>query len=91
MNGRRLNEVLGLNAKHSLYRSDGKWYHNLTSFPGILFDSEGYIVFKDKNSYDTHPNLTHNANSLHVTPCISRLAGYILYTDEQRSIIAANF
>lgn len=55
MNGRYLNKLLGINAVHALYRADGKWYHHLKRFPGVLFDDEGYIVFPTEASYINHP------------------------------------
>lgn len=49
--GRRLNKEWGVNAKHALYREDGRWFHQLTKFPGALFDAHGYIVFPTERSY----------------------------------------
>jgi len=43
-----LNHKWGVNAKHALYRDDGRWYHVLEKFPGALFDSHGYVFFKPK-------------------------------------------
>jgi 5-methylcytosine-specific restriction enzyme A len=49
--GRALNEQWGVNAKHALYREDGRWFHQLTGFPGALFDAHGYILFPTEQSY----------------------------------------
>ena len=46
--GAMLNHKWGVNAKHALYRDDGRWYHVLEKFPGALFDSHGYVFFKPK-------------------------------------------
>lgn len=51
MNGKKINEVLGLNAKHALYFHRGDWYHHLRRFPGILIDSNGYIRFKTEKEF----------------------------------------
>jgi len=40
------NTEWGVNAKHALYREDGRWYHLLERFPGDLFDAHGYVVFQ---------------------------------------------
>ena len=52
MKAKNINEKLGLNAQHSLYRKDGKWYHHLKSFPGILFDKDGYVIFDTEADYE---------------------------------------
>jgi 5-methylcytosine-specific restriction protein A len=49
--GRRLNEEWGVNAKHALYREDGRWFHQLNMFPGALFDANGYVVFATEQAY----------------------------------------
>jgi hypothetical protein len=41
----------GLDAEHCLYRADGKWYHVLKQFPGILFDKNGFIRFSSHKEY----------------------------------------
>ena len=57
MIGYYLNKILDLNAKHTLYREDGIWFHHLTKFSGILFDKNGYILFLIKEEYISNPNL----------------------------------
>ena len=44
MTGKDLIKILDIEAKQALYREDGKWYHNLTKFPGVLFDKGGYFL-----------------------------------------------
>ena len=56
--GRRFNKEWGVNAKHALYREDGRWFHHLTKFPGALFDAHGYIVFPTEHAYRTCGHLT---------------------------------
>lgn len=86
MKGQYLNKLLGINVVHALYRADGKWYHNLKRFPGVLFDDEGYIVFPTEASYINHPKLQRKSD-LHVTDGISGLDGYMRFTQEQRLLI----
>lgn len=83
MNGKLLNKLLNLGAKHSLYREDGGWYHHLKLFPGVLFDRNGYVLFKSYEEYLNHPNLRHRKD-LNVIPGISTLPEYILFNDEQK-------
>lgn len=33
-----------------MYREDGKWYNNLTRFPGVLFDKNVYVIFNNEQS-----------------------------------------
>lgn len=83
MKGADLNKVLGINAKHALYRDDGKWFHHLKEFPGALFDRNGYIIFYSKSEYDKHTALQHGID-LHVKDGISTLKDYISFSNEQK-------
>ncbi len=49
--GKKLNEKWGVNARHALYREDGRWYHILERFPGALFDAHGYVVFQTESEF----------------------------------------
>jgi 5-methylcytosine-specific restriction protein A len=86
MNGRSLNKLLGLKAKHALFREDGKWYHNLDHFPGVLFDRNGYITFETEASYRQHPDLQIKRD-LNVMDGISSIKGYKKFTEAQREFI----
>ena len=57
MTGKDLIKILDIEAKQALYREDGKWYHNLTKFPGVLFDKGGYVIFSNKEEYHANSNL----------------------------------
>lgn len=83
MDGKLLNEILNIGAKHSLYREDGAWYHHLTSFPGVLFDRNGYLIFNSESDYLSHPNLQ-RGEDLHITNGISSIVGYVTFSDEDR-------
>jgi 5-methylcytosine-specific restriction enzyme A len=78
-----INEKLGLNAKHSLYRKDGKWYHHLKAFPGILFDEDGYVVFQQESDYFKNEFLQHGQD-LHVSGGICKMTGYKIFSAEQK-------
>ena len=71
-----LNELWNVGANHALYREDGKWYHHLTKFPGVLFDANGYVVFESEEDYRTNPYLQIKED-LHVVGGISSIPGYI--------------
>ena len=90
MNGKLLNKLLQLGCKHALYREDGKWYHNLTDFPGVLFDKHGYLIFMRKNYYVNHPNLQIKRD-LHIIGGLNSILGYNYYTDNQKKIIDSYF
>ena len=55
--GKFLRELWGIPAKHVLYSHDGTWYHQLTSFPGALSDSEGYVLFSTESAFHNNPHL----------------------------------
>jgi 5-methylcytosine-specific restriction protein A len=58
--GSFLNALWSIGAKHTLYSHDGTWYHQLTRFPGALCDSEGYVLFRTKDSFEVCPYLRIN-------------------------------
>jgi hypothetical protein len=84
--GKKINEILGLNAVHSLYSKDSSWYHSLSAFPGILFDPNGYVKFETEQQYLEHPSLQHRQD-LHVTDGIDKLAGYIKFSTTEKAKI----
>ncbi|WP_286760613.1 HNH endonuclease [Salegentibacter sp. UBA1130] len=86
MTGKSLSNLLKIEAFHALYRKDGKWYHNLKKFPGVLFDLKGYIIFKTKEDYITNPYLK-ITKDLHIKNGISSLAGYQYFTPHQIELI----
>jgi 5-methylcytosine-specific restriction enzyme A len=73
--GKLLNDLWNVGAKHALYREDGKWYHNLADFPGVLFDSNGYVVFQTEEDYRKSPYLR-ITDDLHITEGIASIPGY---------------
>lgn len=50
-NAKVLSAAWGINAKHSLYRASGDWYHTPREFPFALLDENGYVLF------DSEPDL----------------------------------
>ncbi len=57
--GSYLNDFWDIGAEHALYHKDGNWYHQLKKFPGVLFDSHGYILFETADEF-------FNCASLHI-------------------------
>ena len=86
MTGSYLNKVLSINAKHALYREDGKWYHNLTGFPGVLFNKNGYVIFNNEEDYIKNPSLQIKKD-LHITDGIKNLANYFKFTEREKELI----
>lgn len=86
MTGNYLNRILSLNAKHALYREDGKWYHNLTSFPGVLFDKSGYVIFESSIDYKSNPKLQIKKD-LHIIGGIERLEQYRRFSLKEMRLI----
>jgi len=83
--GKLLNKLWNVGAKHALYREDGKWYHNLTDFPGVLFDSNGYIVFQTEQDYQQNSYLQ-ITEDLHIKggEGISSIPGYIPISEKNQ-------
>lgn len=81
IDGKYLNDLWGVGAKHALYSKDGKWYHHLKEFPGALFDRNGFIIFSSMNEYLKSPFLQHGQH-LHVPKGISEMPGYVRVIEE---------
>lgn len=90
MNGQALRKLLKINALHALYRADGRWYHHLKRFPGILFDNKGYVIFETEEKYLNNPFLQHKKD-LHIKNGISTLVNYQNYNEEQNKLLAGSF
>lgn len=76
--GKILNERYKVGAKHALYREDGKWYHKLRRFPGVLFDATGYLLFKTEEDFLKCKYLQIQQD-VHAAYGISAIPGYILF------------
>ena len=85
MNGSYLNKVLQLGAKHALYREDGKWYHNLRKFPGVLFDKNGFVIFHNEEDYKSCSELQIRKD-LHVINGIESLGQYKRLSDFEKKL-----
>ena len=83
LDGKYLNDLWGVGAKHALYREDGMWYHQLKDFPGALFDANGYIIFDTKDDYLGSPYLQIQED-LHVPNGISSIPNYVRVTESNQ-------
>jgi 5-methylcytosine-specific restriction protein A len=63
---------------HALRSEKGNWYHELTQFPGVLFDHSGYIRFESEKDYRKSSYLKHGSsgNQVAVKGGISKIPGY---------------
>lgn len=86
MTGNYLNKILSIDAKHALYREDGKWYHNLTRFPGVLFDKNGFVTFYKEDDYLLNPSLQIKKD-FHITDDIENLANYLKFSKREKELI----
>ena len=74
--GRKLNVEWGVGADHALYHKAGTYYEHLRSFPGALFDENGYVLFRTEAEYLQAPGLQHG-QQLNVPRGISSMPGYV--------------
>lgn len=86
MNGAEMNKALSIGARHALYGEDGKWYHPLRKFPGVLFDKNGYLIIATNKDYHNNRQLQHS-HDLHIRDGISSIHGYIPFSDEQKRML----
>ncbi len=82
LRGKDLNQLWEVGAKHALYSKDGKWYHLLRTFPGALFDANGYVVFKTEEDYLKCEYLK-IAKHIHVPKGISAIPGYVRISEKK--------
>jgi|ERR1051325_10106251 5-methylcytosine-specific restriction protein A len=82
--GRQLNLRYNLRAEHALFDRNGKWFHHLRAFPGILCDENGYVRFKTKAEYEKHAGLQHG-QALHAPDGIVTFIGYTRFPSKFRS------
>ena len=73
-----------VDVKHGLYSHDGTWYHRLKDFPGALFDSAGYIIFKTEDDFLNCPQLRINQDC-GCRDGISTIEGYVPVTERHAS------
>ena len=76
LNGRLLNKVWKVGARHALYHKDGHWYNNLQYFPGAYFDPNGYVIFKTEKDYTSCQYLKIGKET-NVPKGISSIPGYV--------------
>ncbi len=77
--GTKLAKEWKVNAAHSLYDKNGKFYMPLDRFPGALFDPNGYVLFNSEDEYKNCPDVKIGAGKntrVHVRRSISNLSGY---------------
>jgi 5-methylcytosine-specific restriction protein A len=92
INGRTLNKLYKIGAVHALYRENGYWFHALKKFPGALFDSKGYVLFKSENEYLNCSYIKHgpDPNTIHVIPNLSSLPSYVPFDPPLSKITQGN-
>lgn len=79
--GSKLSKMYGLTAAQSLYREDGRWYHILKKFPGVLHDKYGYVLFQSQTEYADCKDLKiyHKTDQVVVASGISSIPGYVTF------------
>lgn len=75
LSGNILNRMWNVGVQHAVYHRDGTWFENLMSFPGALFDPNGYLVFETEDEYKSCPHLN-IGRKLNVSAGIAAISGY---------------
>jgi hypothetical protein len=79
--GAKLSKRWQLAVRQSHYRETGNWYHNLTEFPGVLWDAEGYVIFVTEKDFIECPSLQ-IGKELSVPKGIKSIPGYTRIASE---------
>jgi 5-methylcytosine-specific restriction enzyme A len=78
--GKQLNIEWNVGARDCKYHKDGTFYMGLDIFPGALFDTHGYILFKTEEEYRRCSYLAFtdsiNGEKINVHQGISSIPGY---------------
>jgi 5-methylcytosine-specific restriction enzyme A len=80
--GELLNQRWNIGARHALYHKDGKWYHQLNRFPGVLCDPFGYVLFKTELDFKNCKKLRIDQD-VNVNGYLSEIPGYIRVSDDE--------
>lgn len=83
MNAKTIEIVVNTGASHCLFSKTGTWYHLLTSFPGVLYDLNGYICFMSRHDL-VSSKFVRETKELNIRNGIAKMPGYKKYTNEQR-------
>jgi 5-methylcytosine-specific restriction enzyme A len=77
--GEKLNKQYNIGAVQARYREDGRWYHPLEKFPGVLFDASGYVLFKTAMDYANCASVRKgpDPNHIHIEGGIATLPIYV--------------
>ena len=76
--GAERKEKWGIDARHVLYRKNGKFYMPLERFPGALCDDNGYVLFKSEADYRAaDPKYLRIGVRISVPKGISNIPGYV--------------
>ena len=68
----------GVEAAQGRYHRDGHFFENLTAFPGVLFDPDGYILLQDKEQHDKCEEISVGEKT-NVKGGIKALPGYVRF------------
>ena len=66
----------GLQVVQGRCHREGRFYENLTAFPGALFDANGYVVFETEDEYRNCEGLSVKAKTNVAKPGIRSLSQY---------------
>ena len=88
ISGEYLNEKYQLGASQALYRGNGTWFHALSRFPGILCDTNGYVLFESEEEYKNSSPIKHGPNPkhIHVIDGIDKLPNYKRFIEPDSAI-----
>jgi len=74
--GKNLSREWNIPVRHALYHKDGTWYEPLERFPGALFDTEGFVLYPTRESFERCPHLS-IGEKVNVPGGIASIPGYI--------------
>ena len=81
-----IEKVVNSGAQHCLYSAEGKWFHNLKKFPGVLFDKNGMLLFESSEEYINNPFLLHG-KELNIKGGISGIPKYRFFNAAEKKKI----
>lgn len=83
MIAKKIEKIVKTGAVHFLYSKTGSWYNHLKDFPGVLYDVNGYIIFRTEKEY-LNNNLLRHGKELNIPEGISKIRGYVKFSKEEK-------
>lgn len=78
--GKYLRQKWNIPAKEVFYHQGGSFFMPLNQFPGAFCDKNGYLLFSDRNAYESSGDL-HIGKRVNLRTALQKIPGYVRCAD----------